>query len=94
MNPIHFSTLIIAQASGGSEDPSAGVWLGFLALLALLVLVLTRGSPRANAEVVESQTPDRWKDSPLTAERRRKAVAAAVASHLHAPKNPPSEPTS
>jgi hypothetical protein len=77
----------LAQAHTPSEDPSMGVWIGFIVLLAFFVLILTRGNPRPSAEVVESQTPDRWKDSPLSAEKRRKAAAAAVAAHLHAPKN-------
>lgn len=88
MYPIHFSLLILAQAETSPDSPSTGVWIGFLMVIALLVLVLSKGSPSKSPEVIESQPPQRWKDSPLSAERRRKAVAAAVAVHLHAPKNP------
>ena len=87
MIPIHISSLYLVQAETAPDTPSTGVLIGFMVLLALLVLVLTKGSPRTSAEVVETQTPDRWKDSPMSAERRRKAAAAAVAAHLHAPKN-------
>ena len=82
---IHFSLLTLAQASSEGGDPPAGVLIGFLVLLGLLILILTRGAPRSAPEVVDSQTPDRWKDSPVYAENRRKAAAAAVAAHLHSP---------
>lgn len=90
MSHIHFITLLVAQADTSSSDPSAGVIIGFLLLLGFLILVLTRGAPRGTPDIVDAQTPDRWKDSPFKAENRRKAAAAAVAQHLHAPKDPTS----
>jgi len=88
MNHILFSTVILAQAETPTEEPSVGVLIGFLVLLGILILALTRGTPRGTPEIVDAQTPDRWKDSPVTAENRRKAAAAAIAAHLHAPREP------
>lgn len=93
MHFIHFRQLLIAQAESVSDEPSAGVLIGFLVLLAILVLALTRGNPRTTPEIVDAQTPDRWKDSPVQAENRRKAAAAAVATHLHAPLHASKETT-
>ena len=87
---IQFSLVWLAQAQPASDDPSIGVLVGFLFLLGFLILVLTRGKPRTTPDVVDPQTPDRWKDSPVYAENRRKAAAAAVAAHLHSPHNPSS----
>jgi hypothetical protein len=86
MSHVQFIFLTFGQAETTPEDPSIGVLIGFLILLGVLVLALTRGKPRGTPEVVDAQTPDRWKDSPLQAENRRKAAAAAIASHLHAPR--------
>jgi hypothetical protein len=88
MNHIHFSLLWIAQAEPVADDTPIGVLIGFVILLAILVLTLVRGAPRGTPEVIDAQTPDRWTDGPINAENRRKAAAAAIAVHLHAPREP------
>jgi Na+-transporting methylmalonyl-CoA/oxaloacetate decarboxylase gamma subunit len=88
MNHIHFSLLWIAQVESAADEPTLGVLIGFLILLAILILALVRGTPRGTPEIIDAQTPDRWTDGPVNAENRRKAAAAAIAVHLHAPRNP------
>lgn len=88
MYHMHFINTFFAQVNTSTEEPSIGVLLGFLVLLGILILALTRGTPRGKPEIIDAQTPDRWRDSPLQAENRRKAAAAAIAAHLHAPREP------
>jgi len=80
---------LLAQVTSTGEEPSPGVIIGFLIFLGFLILVLTRGNPRSQPEVVESRTPDRWTDSPVYAENRHKAAAAAIAVHLNTPGESP-----
>jgi hypothetical protein len=67
-----------------SDGPSLWTFIGFGVFLLILLMILKTGKPRRMPTVVQSQGSQQWTDDPVYAENRRKAVAAAFATHIHA----------
>jgi hypothetical protein len=71
-------------------EQDTGAIIGFLVLLAILLLILFRGTSRVDPAVIEHDPPRFPASSPYHDSNRRKAAAAAVVAHRHASKENPS----
>jgi len=86
------NALILTLAHTMNSAESWGVFLGFLALIVLFSLLLKGVCLVRKPEVIRQDSPSLWVSSPLFAEKRRKAAAAAYIRHsLTQPKEPSNE---